>query len=916
MPSLLERDRELAHIAASLAQAGDGSGSCVVVEGPAGIGKTALLESVTDALAREGYAVLKAAGSELEIDFPFGVVRQLFPAVVDTTMAPLSFGLFESLHRLYVHTAEIAESRRVLIAVDDAHWCDGASLRFLLYLRRRLNGLPVTLLVAARPGEPGSEEQLLELLRDERHSTVVRPPGLSLDAITAMVAEAFGDAPDPDCAAAVYAATTGNPFLVGELINGLIDQGLPPTEGAVEQIAMIGPKGVQRTILHRLSRLGPGATALARAVAVLGGGAEVRYAVELSGLGAAEVSGLIEALVRVQILRDERVLTFAHPLVRAAIYADVPAAGRAQAHSTAAKILATGGADGDLIAAHVLEGAPGGDPAVVEYLRGAAARAAEHGATDAAVAYLRRALVEPPTPAQLPVVVRELGAAELAGGQPDAAADRLAKAATLVPVDDIDAQVGIVLMRRHALVLADRISEALTVVDGVAASREGPELSDLLVAAALGAGHLDSRVARNLGPRLTRLLARAAEPAVREPLTLAVAAAVNACANGRLATTVDLADRAIAALPSAHPRSDYTVEGQLSVALYVSERYDILLELASDWLADARRRGSLPRFMSMATVRSIAGYRAGSLADAEADARDALEAARLYGHQFWLPGAVAALVNPLVECGRYDEAEQLLVETQVEERHGQSSAFCWTAMFLPARAKLRLAQGRVREALADLLTCGERHGGDTNRSPSLWSWRSDAALALHTLGERERAEELVQAEVVLARELGTPRALGVALRAQGIVTGGAAGLGLLADAVDVLAQSPARLEHARALMDLGAAVRRSGRPGDARAPLREAEDIASRCGAQRLTSMCREELLASGARPRRNRLRGIEALTPSELRVARMAADGRTNPEIAQTLFLTRRTVETHLTHAFRKLCIESRGEIAAALAE
>jgi DNA-binding NarL/FixJ family response regulator len=469
-------------------------------------------------------------------------------------------------------------------------------------------------------------------------------------------------------------------------------------------------------------------------------------------------------------------------------------------------------------------------------------------------------------------------------------------------------------MRRHALALADRIGEAVTVLDGVREQSGDPRTADLLEAGALGAGQLDLAVVRALSGRLETQRQRAADPLQAEPLTLAVAAAATGLGGGPPDETVNLAERALAGIARRHPDSDYSVQGQLSLAFMLAEQYDRAVDVAGPWIDDARRDGSVPRFISLVWLRSTVAYRVGALQDAEADARDALEAATLYRQHFWLPGAVAALINPLVEHGRLDEAEGVLAESQVEPLYAGSSSFCWAAWLLPARGRLRIAEGRTRDGLADLLTCGERHESVANRSPSLWSWRSEAALALAALGEFGRAKELAADEVELARSIGSARALGVALRAAGLVAGGADGMALLEEAVSTLAESAATLEHARALTDLGAARRRLGQRLDARLPLRTAVELAVRCGAEVLADRAREELLLTGAHPRRDELSGPRSLTPSEDRVARMAAAGRSNPEIAQELFLTRRTVETHLTHAYQKLGIRSRDELASAV--
>jgi DNA-binding CsgD family transcriptional regulator len=927
---LLERERELVAIRDGLGAARDGEGRCILVEGPAGIGKTALLATAR-AHAREiGCDVLSAAAGELETELPYGVVQQLFPrtladepgaedlftgaAALARPVLSLELGgaqdgssALEALHGLYWLTVNLATRTPRLLAVDDVQWSDGASLRFLLYLRRRLDGLPVLLLVAARPGEPGTESRLLGLLGADGDTVVLRPRTLSRDAVAALLHAGLAEAPDPDFTTAALAATDGNPFLLGALVTELASRSVRPTATAARQLPAIGVRGVTRAILRRLAALGEGATGFARAVSILGGSGQLRHAAELAGLDEEACGEIVEALVRVQILRDASALSFVHPLVRAAVYLEIPAPVRARAHAQAARILGEAGTGDDAVAAHLLEAEPAGDGAVVDRLSAAARRAAGHGAMDVAARYLRRALAEPPAARRRAAVLYELGVAELASGDPGAAADRLEAASA--GAADLDRRIDIVLMRRHALVLADRIGEAVGVADEVQAQVSEPPTRDLLEAAAIGAGLLDFAVVRAIEGRLERLRARAIDGAVREPLALAVAATSAAFANRPVAETAELIERALEARSEARAASGYSVQAQLGGALYLSERFEQASELAGRWLDDARRHGTMPSFIQTSWLRSTVAYRVGALQDAASDARNALEAARLYGHHFWLPGALAALLDVLVEQGRLDEAENLLLDAGIESG---SYSFCW-AIFLPARGRLRIAQGRVREGLADLLACGERYESAANRSPSLWAWRSEAALALATLGDRDRAAALATEEVRLARECGARRALGVALRAAGVVAG-ADGRAMLEEAVDVLAGSGAVLEHARALTDLGSMMRRAGRRASARRPLREGLELAVRCGADVLAARARDELSATGAKLRRERLSGPDALTPSERRVVRMAAAGRSNPDIAQSLFLTRRTVETHLTHAYQKLDIRSREELATAL--
>jgi DNA-binding CsgD family transcriptional regulator len=232
-----------------------------------------------------------------------------------------------------------------------------------------------------------------------------------------------------------------------------------------------------------------------------------------------------------------------------------------------------------------------------------------------------------------------------------------------------------------------------------------------------------------------------------------------------------------------------------------------------------------------------------------------------------------------------------------------------------ARGRLRIAQGRFAVGLEDFLAVGKLLTRATITCPGYLPWRSEAALAHLALGDEESARRLAEEELELARAFGAPRALGVATRAAGVVVGGDRGASLLREAIDAFERGDARLERARALADLGALLRRRNRRREARELLREALDAAHRSGARKLAVQAETELRATGARPRRVVLTGVDSLTTSERRIAELASEGLTNREIAQTLFITNRTVEGHLTSVFRKLLVDSRDELAAELA-
>jgi tetratricopeptide (TPR) repeat protein len=292
-------------------------------------------------------------------------------------------------------------------------------------------------------------------------------------------------------------------------------------------------------------------------------------------------------------------------------------------------------------------------------------------------------------------------------------------------------------------------------------------------------------------------------------------------------------------------------------------------------IASARRRGSVYDFASGCMLRAQARYLQGELGDAEADARLADELTREHRVTFARRYTQAWLVLILVERGRLAEAEDSL------EKSGVAPTL---AYLRHARGRLRLAQRRPAEALADFRDCGHRLDRRGIRHPGLIPWRCDLALAHHQLDRTDEARRLVSDAVRLGRNCAAPRALGLALRALGLVDGS---VEALREAVAVLAATPARLEHARALVDLGAVLRRGNQRSAARAELARGQELARRCGADALVDRAREELTAAGARPRTFALTGVESLTPAERRVAKLAASGLSNRDVAQSLFVT-----------------------------
>jgi DNA-binding CsgD family transcriptional regulator len=931
---LLERDSELATVSELAERARAGQGGAVFVEGPAGIGKTRLAEAALARASTTGLAIAKARCSELEREFPFGAVRQLLEPLVaslsegdrqDVVSGAAALGAsvlrdpegrpgetpFAALHGLYWLTANLATRNPLVLAIDDAHWSDEPSLRFLAYLVKRIDGLPALALITARPAEPGAGRELLDELASDAATRLVRPAPLSEEAVTELVREALEpDAPASFCAAC-HRATGGNPFFVRELLWTLDAAGIEARDEEGDRVAEVAPETVAKSILTRLRHLPPPAAALARAVAILGNGVQPRLAARLADLDEVTVAEAAATLAQADLFSALGSLEFAHPIVRTAVYSSLSPTDRARGHELAARRLAEQKADADRIAVHLLATAPLEEAWAVEVLCLGARAAVARGAPDVGTAYFERALAEPLAgPARADLLV-ELAAAEVASFPPPAGIDHLKQALALAEDPLKRAEVSLELGRAYLATL--KIAEAAEVLERALSDIEPRHraLRQRVEAQLMSAMTMTRATAPRAERRLGELFEDAQAGRLTDKVLLANIAAAAASSREPSSEGAKIAERALAGGELVGGRDPLPICFATS-ALIFSDR---LVEARQVWdnaLAEAQRKGSMLMFSFASLFRSHIQWRIGAIPEAEADARAALELTGVQEGPLGLPFAVASLVDALIERGELDEAERALVESGTA---GPMPELLHLTFVLDSRARLRLAQGRPREALDDLFECARMLEGWNMRNPGRSPWRAGAALALLSLGEREEAIRIALEEVELAKRFQLPRELGIALRSAGLAEGGDRGVELLAEAVKVLEGSPAQLERARALADLGAALRRGGHRSDARAPLRRALELAHRCGATALAERAHAELLATGARPRRAVLSGLEALTASERRVAEMAAEGLTNREIAQALFVTEKTIEWHLGQAYRKLEIGSRTELAGALA-
>ncbi|HEX4396945.1 MAG TPA: LuxR C-terminal-related transcriptional regulator, partial [Trebonia sp.] len=543
---------------------------------------------------------------------------------------------------------------------------------------------------------------------------------------------------------------------------------------------------------------------------------------------------------------------------------------------------------------------------LTDQLRRAAADARGRGAPEVAAQCLERALAEPPPAAARADVLYELGAARTFHS-PASAAEHLSEALELT--GDWPRRGQIALALSEALALSGRFADAVTTVQSaLAESGAGQDgIVASLQAVLLNIARWDLSTREVTRPLVAELLARADAGDPLDPQLHANLAMELTVAGTDRTGALRHAREAVRATSSLMSLTSTALPEAVLVMSYADASGEAWHGVRG-WQELARQRA---RPLATAISASIAAHlavRDGDIRQALAFGEQALAAA-----DSWVAIlATAFLVPALIDAGETGRALALLAEQGLSE--GDLLPVFPFNVAQYARGCLRAAAGDHEAAVTDLLGVGAvaTRWGIVN--PAAIPWRSAAALSHSALGDSEAARRLAGEELGLARRWGAAREIGVALHAAGLAEGGERGIELLAEAVIVLRGSTARLELARALLDLGAAHRRAGARGIARDLLRESLDLAHGLGGHALAGRARDELVAAGGRPRRDAIRGRDSLTPSELRVAELAAAGRTNRQIAQALFVTQRTVENHLTSTYAKLGITARPELGAAL--
>ncbi len=923
---LLERERELSVLRGALDRLLEGRGSMLMVEGAAGVGKTRLLAEAADLGRERPIAVRAARAGQLEREMPFGVARQLLEPLVERAgeaersrllsgsagLSLIAFGQadpagpnaevdrFAPIHGLYWLLANLCDSEPVMLVIDDAHWADSQSLRWLDYLARRAHDTPVLIVVGARTGEADEPAELAPLRLEA--GEVLRPSPLSGAAVKELIAAELGGAPADEFSDACNRATGGNPFLLTEVLRTLRTQSVDPDEKAAESLAALGAEPVARSVLPRLHGFGAQATSFAQAIAVLGGAPQLRHAAKLAGVGEDRARELCDRLRDAEILAPGHPIDFVHPLIRTAIYLELSEERRSEAHRRVAELLSATGSDARDVAPHLLACAPNGDQWVVGQLRDAAREAMGAGAPDAARRYLERALEEPPQ-AEVEITY-ELGRA-LWGVSPIEAPEVLGTVAERA--DDPELQLQALEDTAWTYFDSGNLEQAVIWLERFVKALP-PKSNEQALAAEASLFCMTIMKRGRIGEQSAGVGAVAQRPAAGAPEELLARQALSfeRCLAGAPVEEVVALAEGFSPLPWA---GHGPVPAIACKVLNWSGRWEAAREATAWGWETARSTGLVHVASYRESFLAESDRLAGRLIESEAEARTAWNSVCDLA-PVSLPALVAVsnLLATLIARGQLDEASELADQWELS---APFSVIPLSPVLLEIRGSLRLARGELESGSEDLLAVGEDLEQMDIFNPAAVPWRQEVVPALGALDRTAEARRLIVEGERRARAFGAPHVIGVILRARASIEPKARAIKSLEASIAALEQFGPPHELARSSLELGAVLRRDGQRRESREPLRRALEIARLSGADAIAGQAGEELAAAGSRPRNVLRTGVDALTASELRTAKLAAEGLGNVEIAQRLFVTRKTVEKHLGNAYTKLEIGSRNAVA-----
>jgi DNA-binding CsgD family transcriptional regulator len=943
---LVGRDAETQVLARTLDRVTSGRSASALVEGEAGIGKTRLLETTLEEARRRGLRVVSGRAEELERFRPFGLVGDVLDsrrpsthprrtaiasmlsegnesgrAITVTSDPGLQFRVVDAFTDL---VEELALEGPLVMGVDDLQWADPSSLLTLGVVGRRLTHLPVAIVGGLRPTpRPDDVLRLMSVLLSVGAEQVTLRP-LAADAVRDLIGQLVAAEPGPRLLQEAEGAA-GNPLFITELLGALLQDGSVTTtaEGLAEVTGTTLPPSLRLTILHRLAFLPAPTLDALQAASILGSRFELRDLATVTEQSARVLSTALADAVEAHVLEDDGThLRFRHDLLRESIYQDLPVTIQMGLHREAGQRLADAGAPSMQVAEHLSRGAVRGDREAIDWLT-RAAREAAPTSPDTAADLVRRALelMDDTDPTRNRVLVEHAKNLRWAGR----IADAEAACRTLLDRHD-DASVRVEL--GHTLLAVGRPREGLEELERAAAS---PSLDDADRASSLGwsaTAHLslgDLDTAAAVAHR-ARALATEAADHVAVSVSMSALATVSEL-RGRLAEASRFIEEAVSLADRSPGRVGYRLPLHATQGIVLMEQ-DRIDEAAACLEAGARHSEELGMHWHMPTLQMIralrhfvAGEWDGAVAELDTRSNPSDEIGQTYRQALVStqrsPEPFEDAVISLIKLHRNDAGCAKRVISSTPDHVGDLDSLYFFRWMIRARALALETEGRTTEAL-DVL---EQYWHGCTKLGYRMEYRSigpDLARLAVTCGSRELGREVAAATAELAEDNDVVSLRGVALHCRGLAGSDA---DLLEEAMDVLDASPRPLERAAAAEDAGALLVRHGSVERARPILDRAVEGYESLGAARdlarVEALRRDAGIRRGRRTSRRRPQsGWRSLTPTELTVADLVVEGLSNPQIGDRLFISRRTVQTHLAHIFAKLDIASRSELAARTVE
>jgi DNA-binding CsgD family transcriptional regulator len=912
----------------------------IVITGDWGTGKTALLDAACTQAGLAGVSVARTRGRNGGFSQRFGVAEEMCEALwrqsLETGAGP-NPGLdrlrttLAAMRQPTVTPAHIAGllldcltplEQPLLFAVDDANAADEPSLMVLNAVVHRMRPGRAHLLVTTNRRPPGHGLRGVDWLAAEPGTRLLQVGPLSVQAVELLTEAFFAQPVHPQFVEEVWHATGGRPLLLIHLLSALERQHGHASAAAAATVLDSAVPEVASDALMRVAPLRDGAWELLQGLAVLGDGTDIGLVRALAGLDSLEMQRGIDLAIQAELIEPELPLRFTAPIVRTAIYHDMTPTRRGLLHASAARLLAAEGNAAESVCNHLLKTEPAGDPTTARIVEGCGRAALAEGNYQRARECFLRSLGEPPQDERVIDVLLALTSAELQLKSDDA----LRHVVHAARIGAIDAEQLAILAAQALRMIAlpgapDSDSQATLrgVLDRLPPEATRPRLELALALCrsneVRSPAELDAlaRLAGQLGPGEPMIAREASSYVLQEQFKA-----------GRFAGCDQIADQMLLRFDPAEivsgDRFGSEVQLGTAAALLCCGRFEVdeALMCAAAAAAD-RRHQDLER--DITALLALSSFWQGELDRAiSLSSRSMTMGGAL--HEWGSTLARACLAASLLEKGSVDEA--LLVDLDfsakigADLRTGPQAGLASTVaeLFLcELRGHLWMASGQPQRALEDFATTGARAAQLGVDNPAISAWRAQVGRAEVAVGGKDRAHRLLEEHLARTRVLGDPRTVGSALQMLAALSGEDGRVELLTEAVQVLDQSPARLEAAKALLNLGTALLARGDETKARSALRRSAHLGSLCGADTLVEAATVELHAAGCRPRRAALTGWTALTPAELRVAELAASGATNSEIARRLYVSDKTVEGHLGKVYRKLGIHSRLKLPALVA-